>query len=118
LAASVLILYLLPFRPKYFHLGMAFYPVSQVFYWIFISRFLMLTFVGIRPVQEPYQFIGQIRRLIYFIYFPLHCLLERGWDIIIRYLQFRLREQAGKDGVSGTYDGSRELIWRDLGGVN
>lgn len=32
LAASVVILYLLPFRPKHFHLGLAFYPVSQMFY--------------------------------------------------------------------------------------
>lgn len=32
LAGSVLILYLLPFRPKYFHQGLAFYPVSQVFF--------------------------------------------------------------------------------------
>lgn len=32
LAGSVIVLYLLPFRPKYFHMGLAFYPISQVFY--------------------------------------------------------------------------------------
>jgi len=32
LAGSVIILYLLPFRPKYFHLGLAFYPLSQLYY--------------------------------------------------------------------------------------
>jgi len=32
LAGSVLILYLIPFRPKYFHLGLAFYPLSQFYY--------------------------------------------------------------------------------------
>ena len=78
LAGSVFVLYLLPFRPKYFHLGLAFYPLSQLFYWLFIARFLILTFIGIRPVQEPYQLLGQVRRLIYFRYYPLHCFLERG----------------------------------------
>ena len=78
LAGSVLVLYLIPFRAKYFHLGLAFYPLSQVYYWIFVSRFLILTFVGIRPVQEPYQVLGQVGRLVYFRYYPLHAFLERG----------------------------------------
>lgn len=78
----------------------------------------MLTFVGMRPVQEPYQFIGQIRSLVYFSYYPLHCLLERSWDVLIRYLQFSLRGKEDVDLVSENYDGSLELGWRDLGGVN
>jgi len=32
LAGSVFILYLLPFRPKTFHIGLAFYPVSQILF--------------------------------------------------------------------------------------
>lgn len=114
LAGSVLILYLIPFRPKYFHLGLAFYPLSQLYYWIFVSRFLILTFVGMRPVQEPYQVIGQVRSLVYFMYYPTHCLLERWWDVLIRYLQFRLGERGVNHSKVSNYDGGRELKWDDL----
>nr|YP_009431980.1 cytochrome b [Donax vittatus]ATA66429.1 cytochrome b [Donax vittatus] len=88
LAGSVLILYLLPFRPKYFHQGLAFYPVSQVFFWVFVSSFLMLTFIGMRPVQEPYVLIGQVSSVVYFSFYPMHCFLERGWDLLLSYIQF------------------------------
>ena len=70
----------------------------------------MLTFVGIRPVQEPYQLIGQIRRLVYFRYYPLHCVLERGWDILISYLQFSsLSEKESSERIVENYDGRVEL---------
>lgn len=91
LACSVLVLYILPARPKYFHLGLAFYPISQFFFWVFVSRFLMLTFIGIRPVQEPYVLVGQVRRVVYFLYYPLHCFLERAWDVLLGYIQFSFR---------------------------
>lgn len=114
LAASVIILYLLPFRPKYFHLGLAFYPVSQIFYWVFVRRFLILTFIGMRPVEEPYQVIGQVRSIVYFSYYPFHSFLERGWDIILSYIQFRLGDRflALK---CHDYDGGIDLGWGDLG---
>lgn len=69
----------------------------------------MLTFVGMRPVQEPYQVIGQVRRLVYFIYYPTHCLLERMWDVIMSYLQFRLGESINNQPVRLDYDGGSEL---------
>jgi len=117
LAASVIILYLLPFRPKHFHLGLAFYPISQVYYWVFVGRFLILTFIGIRPVEEPYVFVGQVRSVIYFSFYPLHSLLERGWDRIISYLQFSVigNRQPNQYGES-KYRGGGELRWGDLSG--
>jgi len=108
LAASVMILYLLPLRPKHFHLGLAFYPLSQLFYWVFVSRFLILTFIGIRPVQQPYMEVGQVRRVVYFLYYPLHSYLERGWDVLIGYLQFRTTSRTGLDIREINYDGSLE----------
>jgi len=62
-----------------------------------------------RPVQEPYQVIGQIRRLVYFRYFPLHSLLERGWDVLMGYLQFSLGVGGSIESSSDNYDGGEEL---------
>nr|YP_006576403.1 cytochrome b [Nuttallia olivacea]AEV94297.1 cytochrome b [Nuttallia olivacea] len=119
LAASVLILYALPLRPKYFHLGLAFYPVSQAFFWLFVSSFMMLTFIGMRPVQEPYIFMGQVSMVIYFMYFPLQGVLERGWDILMSYLQFSIYEEDSSHSAHEKsnvlfYDGGKELEWNDL----
>lgn len=117
LGASVAILYFLPIRSKHFHLGLAFYPISQFFYWGFVGRFLILTFIGMRPVEEPYIIIGQIRSVLYFSYYPLHSLLEFRWDKIIRYLQFRFAQiSLSRNQPNLNYNGSLELIWRDLGG--
>lgn len=69
----------------------------------------MLTFVGIRPVQEPYQVIGQIRSLVYFRYYPIHRLLERGWDLVMTHLQFRFRKGEEVTCSQGGYDGGGEL---------
>lgn len=68
-----------------------------------------------RPVQEPYQVIGQVRSLVYFMYYPTHCLLERGWDVVIGYLQFRLGETGQISPTALNYDGGSELKWNDLG---
>lgn len=69
LAFSVLGLYILPLRYKACHIGMAFYPIRQVYFWVFVRRFLMLTFVGMRPVEEPYISLGIFRSKVYFSFF-------------------------------------------------
>ena len=109
LAASVVILYFIPFRPKYFHLGLAFYPLGQVYYWVLVSRFVILTFIGMRPVQEPYVGVGQVATLVYFSYYPLHFFFERAWDVLIAYLQFSLRGSFRSSGRTLNYDGRAEL---------
>jgi len=64
-----------------------------------------------RPVEEPYQLTGQIGRLIYFRFYPFHSLLERLWDMVMRYLQFRF--SCNVDGQisdeSRAYDGGLDL---------
>lgn len=75
----------------------------------------MLTFIGIRPVQEPYVTIGQVSSILYFSYYPTHCFLERGWDILIGYIQFRFytRGEISRNAEFG-YDGGSDLLWNEL----
>ena len=66
---SVLILiYPLFLKERNFQ-GFTFYKINKIYYWIFINRFLLLTWIGARPVEEPYVMIGQILTLFYFFYF-------------------------------------------------
>lgn len=59
LAAAVIILYVIPlFKNKNFR-SLAFYPLRKVIFWLLIRTFLLLTWIGARPVEEPYILIGQ-----------------------------------------------------------
>jgi len=68
---SIIILIRLPlsiknkFNPSYI------YPINKINFWIFINRFLLLTYLGACPVEEPHVIIRQIFTIIYFSYFIL-----------------------------------------------
>lgn len=44
-------------------------PIFKVFFWLFISDFLILTWVGQKPVRDTYIFVGQVATAYYFIFF-------------------------------------------------
>ncbi|NP_007119.1 cytochrome b (mitochondrion) [Artemia franciscana] len=69
LVSSILILVSLPFTFKPKFRGLEFYSVAQPLFWSWVSVFLLLTWIGARPVEDPYNFLGQILTCAYFSYF-------------------------------------------------
>nr|ALO20790.1 cytochrome b [Plotocnide borealis] len=69
LVLSVVILLILPFIHTSKLRGINFRPWAKFIYWIFMINFICLTWIGSKPVEEPYIFIGQCSSLFYFIYF-------------------------------------------------
>jgi len=68
LLLSVLIFYSIRFT----YLGnkkVIYYPLSKFLYWSFIRIIIVLTFIGIRIVEDPYILIGQIYTTIYFLFY-------------------------------------------------
>lgn len=43
-----------------------FSPTKKTVFWRFISVWILLTWIGIKPVEEPYTFLGKIFSSIYF----------------------------------------------------
>ena len=80
LAASVLVLGLVPFLPRALIKGFRFYPIRKVFFWRFVVVVLLLTWIGARPVEEPYVATGQVLRVLYFLYYPLFPALQWAQD--------------------------------------
>lgn len=71
LASSLLILFLLPFLHQSYLRGLTFRPLSKLLFWFFIADFLLLTWIGGQPVEDPYILVGQIASVFYFSYFLL-----------------------------------------------
>nr|UZP16818.1 cytochrome b [Artemia tibetiana] len=69
LVSSILILISLPFTFKPKFRGLEFYSMAQPLFWSWVSIFLLLTWIGARPVEEPYIVLGQILTCLYFSYF-------------------------------------------------
>nr|ATD53061.1 cytochrome b [Clovia sp. EMHAU-2015-Zz052918] len=83
LLMSVLILMILPFSKNGKFNGMMFYPLSQIMFWIFLVCCIMLTWIGARPVEDPYILSGMILTIIYFSFFLIEPLLIKFWDSMI-----------------------------------
>lgn len=77
LAGAVLILFITNiFKTTKFQ-SLVFYPLSKFYFWILVVTFFLLTWIGARPVEEPYILTGQTLTVIYFIYFfTFHFLKE------------------------------------------
>lgn len=69
LVFSILILFSLPFTHTSKIRGMWMKPLSKITYWWFMVNFLILTWIGSKPVEDPYIIIGQWSSLYYFTHF-------------------------------------------------
>lgn len=76
LALSVAILYTLPLTTKLIKIKRNnTLPISKTIFWIFISIVVLLTWIGICPVEPPYVLTGQILTGLYFLYFFINPLI-------------------------------------------
>lgn len=81
---SILILAVLPFSIKSKFKGIQFYPINQLNFWIFIVTISLLTWIGARPVEQPFTNTGITLTLMYFRYFSIDPLIFRIWERIIK----------------------------------
>ena len=78
--AAILILAALPFLNKPTSKSIAFYPINQFLFWSLITTTILLTWIGGRPVEQPYESIGQFITATYFIIYLLNPLSTYLWD--------------------------------------
>nr|APX40458.1 cytochrome b [Cryptocephalus cantabricus] len=83
LVLSIAILYILPFTNTKLFQSNQFYPLNKIMFWSLLSIILLLTWIGARPVEDPFVIIGQILTIIYFFYFVINPLIALMWDKIL-----------------------------------
>jgi Cytochrome b subunit of the bc complex len=82
LLISIIIFIVFPLFKKKI-LNSRFYPLNKFLFWIFFQLFILLTWIGINPVESPFILIGQTLTILYFLYLPLNYLLYKNWDYLI-----------------------------------
>nr|YP_009231714.1 cytochrome b [Moloha majora]ALZ50232.1 cytochrome b [Moloha majora] len=80
LAMSVAILMILPFTHTSKFRSLTFYPLNQILFWSLISIVLLLTWIGARPVEDPYILTGQILTMLYFLFYLMNPMMLMMWD--------------------------------------
>jgi len=83
LALSIAILAILPFYHLRKFRGIQFYPINQIFFWIIVVTVILLTWIGARPVEDPYILLGQILTVVYFLYYIINPLIIKWWDNLL-----------------------------------
>lgn len=81
---ALLILFILPITNKFEKQRNSFYPINQSIFWILVSSWLILTWIGGRPVEDPFITIGQTFTILYFIFYILNPIIASTWDKITK----------------------------------
>nr|QVH36318.1 cytochrome b [Erionota torus] len=83
LVMSIFILIILPFTFNKKMQGIQFYPINQILFWSMVSTIFLLTWIGARPVEDPFIITGQILTILYFSYFIMNPIISKMWDKMI-----------------------------------
>jgi ubiquinol-cytochrome c reductase cytochrome b subunit len=66
---SILVLLLIPFINSSDIRNTTYRPIFKFCFWFFISDFIILTWIGQKPVKDTFILVGQIATLYYFAFF-------------------------------------------------
>ena len=83
LVVSIAILFILPFYHLRKFQGIQFYPINKILFWIIVVTIILLTWIGAKPVEDPYVITGQLLTLIYFFYYIVNPLVCLWWDKLL-----------------------------------
>nr|UGS80423.1 cytochrome b [Lachesilla rufa] len=84
LVMSIAILVILPFTSKANIKGYQFFTLNKILFWMFVNMLILLTWIGMRPVENPYIFTGQILTVVYFSFFLINPLLLNLWVTLLK----------------------------------
>nr|ALO70832.1 cytochrome b [Philonthus fimetarius] len=83
LVMSIAILIFMPYINKKKIQSTQFYPINKVLFWSLLTIIILLTWIGARPVEDPYILTGQILTIVYFLYYLINPFIAKIWDLII-----------------------------------
>uniref|UniRef100_UPI0030035D3D cytochrome b n=1 Tax=Arria pura TaxID=2908859 RepID=UPI0030035D3D len=82
LVMSIAIMFFMPLLNSNFR-GFQYYPINQYMLWSMVMIIILLTWIGAKPVENPYILTGQILTIMYFMYYIFNPLIIKLWDNIL-----------------------------------
>nr|YP_009469729.1 cytochrome b [Sphodromantis lineola]AVE15584.1 cytochrome b [Sphodromantis lineola] len=82
LVMSIAILFFMPLTTTNSR-GLQYYPINQFMFWSMVVIVILLTWIGARPVEDPYILTGQILTVLYFLYYILNPVIIKIWDNVL-----------------------------------
>lgn len=83
LVFSIAILFFIPLIWGTAFKGLSFYPLGQFIFWSLINVVILLTWIGARPVEDPYIMVGQVLTVVYFILYLMVPFVNLIWDELL-----------------------------------
>uniref|UniRef100_A0AAU7BAA3 Cytochrome b n=1 Tax=Heteromallus sp. TaxID=3073483 RepID=A0AAU7BAA3_9ORTH len=80
LVLSIAILLIMPLFNKNKFRSTQFYPINQILFWCMTVVVILLTWIGARPVEDPFILTGQILTVLYFSYYMIYPFSTYTWD--------------------------------------
>jgi ubiquinol-cytochrome c reductase cytochrome b subunit len=69
MGGAILVLLLIPFIYNSDVRNTTYRPLFKICFWLFISDFIILTWIGQKPVRDTFIYVGQVATAYYFIFF-------------------------------------------------
>lgn len=80
LVISIAILIFIPFINNRKFQRNQFYPIRKTLFWSIVTIIILLTWIGARPVEDPYILVGQILTFAYFFYYIINPIRNKIWE--------------------------------------
>ena len=69
MGGALIVLFLIPFTNTSEIRSTTFRPIFKIFYWLLVADFLLLGWIGQKPVKDIYVVVGQAATVFYFLFF-------------------------------------------------
>jgi len=69
MGGALIVLFLIPFINTSEIRSTTFRPIFKIFYWLLVADFLLLGWIGQKPVKDIYVIVGQAATVFYFLFF-------------------------------------------------
>jgi ubiquinol-cytochrome c reductase cytochrome b subunit len=69
MGGALIVLFLIPFTNTSEIRSTTFRPIFKIFYWLIVADFLLLGWIGQKPVKDTYVLVGQWATAFYFLFF-------------------------------------------------
>ena len=71
MVGALIVLFLIPFINTSEIRSTTFRPIFKIFYWLLVADFLLLGWIGQKPVKDIYVVVGQVATVFYFLFFVI-----------------------------------------------